>query len=90
MKLWLDDVRVAPESYIWIKTYKAFVKHIQEYGPPDFISFDHDLGGKKTGHDCAKWLVNQGVKLKEFKVHSANPIGKENIEKLLEAFNERG
>ncbi len=90
MKLWLDDVRTPPDNYIvWVKTYKEFVRFVETNGPPDMVSFDHDLGGKKTGYDCAKWLVNKGIKLKNFTVHSANPVGKENIIKLLEAFNER-
>lgn len=42
---------------------------------------------EKTGLDCAKWLVeyclNNDTKLPDYIVHSANPAGKENIEKYL-------
>ena len=45
---------------------------------------------EKTGFDTAKWLVdycmNNDVKLPNYQVHSANPVGKENIEKYLENF----
>ena len=45
---------------------------------------------EKTGFECAKWLteycMNKNQKLPEFYVHSANPIGKENINGLLESF----
>ena len=43
---------------------------------------------EKTGLDCAKFLVeycaDENVTLPEYLVHSANPAGKENIEKFLE------
>jgi hypothetical protein len=38
---------------------------------------------KKTGYDCAKWLVENDYKINYFKVHSMNPIGAINIETLL-------
>lgn len=43
--------------------------------------------GTKTGMDCAKWLVeyclDNKIKLPRWVVQSANPVGKENINKLL-------
>lgn len=57
---------------------------------PKVISFDHDLGDGKTGFDCAKWLIeycmDKNLELPTFYVHSMNPVGKENIEKLLMNF----
>lgn len=45
---------------------------------------------EKTGHDCAKWLVNYCLdhkkKLPLYNIQSANPVGKENIRSLLEQF----
>ena len=42
---------------------------------------------EKTGFDCAKWLVDwcleNSLKLPDFVVHSANPIGKQNIQSYL-------
>lgn len=42
---------------------------------------------EKTGFDCAKllvdWCLNNNCKLPDFIVHSANPIGKMNIESYL-------
>lgn len=72
-------------------------------GLPTFISFDHDLGeNQPTGHDFAKWLVdydlsnNGGVfDIRLYKngfqyyVHSQNPVGKANIEGLLEPYLDR-
>jgi hypothetical protein len=45
---------------------------------------------EKTGYDCAKWLVDYCIdnqaNLPDYLVHSANPIGKKNIESYLENF----
>lgn len=43
--------------------------------------------GTKTGYDCAKWMLNycidKGKPLPLFSSQSANPVGRENILKLL-------
>lgn len=93
IKLFLDDVRPVPSGYYLVTNYDQFVSFLKEHGLPIFISFDHDLGEAKTGYDCAKYLVEyclDHVKtLPDYKVHSQNPVGKENIEKLLENFKNR-
>lgn len=44
-----------------------------------------------TGYDCCKWLVDycidRNLPHPRYTVHSMNPIGKENIEKLIENYN---
>jgi hypothetical protein len=46
---------------------------------------------EKTGYDCAKWLVSycldHSLPLPKYNIQSANPIGKENIDKLLKQFS---
>ena len=64
-----------------------------------YFSFDHDLGledsewGEElTGHDCAWYLVELMDEMKtnpntiNYWVHSQNPVGKKNIESLLENY----
>jgi len=45
---------------------------------------------EKTGMDCAHWLVNycidNNVDLPQWKIQSANEVGKENIDKLLKNY----
>jgi hypothetical protein len=45
---------------------------------------------EKTGHDCAKWLVeyclDNNLKLPKWNVQSANPVGKDNINGILLSF----
>lgn len=51
------------------------------------ITLKYDEYREKTGHECAKWLVDwcleNKLKLPDFVVHSANPVGKKNIESYL-------
>jgi len=88
--LYLDDLRPTPEGFERVYDYEGFTEFITQNGLPDFISFDHDLGEGKTGYDCAKWLVeyclDNQLLFSDFSVHSQNPVGKENIEKLFENF----
>jgi hypothetical protein len=45
---------------------------------------------EKTGYDCAKWLCEycweNGLPIPEYNVHSANPVGRDNILQLLKNF----
>lgn len=47
----------------------------------------------KTGYDAAKWLCNycfeNGIPLPEWNVHSANPVGRDNIKGLLSNFGKK-
>lgn len=90
IKLYLDDLRPIPDEFIGVRSFTEFINYINQNGLPDFISFDHDLGLEESGFDCAKWLVNfcldNHKKLPEFFVHSQNPVGKKNIESLLNNF----
>lgn len=63
-------------------------KLLLKKGLPSFISFDNDLGLNPDGtlapdgYTATKWLVYEsGLDL--FKVHSANPVAKKQIESLL-------
>ena len=51
-------------------------------------TLDYDNIKEKTGFDCAKFLVeycmDENQPLPEYLVHSANPVGKKNIESYLE------
>ena len=100
MKLYLDDVRDLPdESFDLARSYDEAVNYVKQHGIPTFISFDHDLGVDEnekllpTGFDFAKSLVQMDMdniyKVPEnfsFNVHSANPVGKANIEGYLKNY----
>ncbi len=96
-KMYLDDIREPQEEYdVIVRSFDEATKYIQENGMPNFISFDHDLGLEidgtiaKSGYDFAKWLVELSLDGLlnfsadfSFNVHSANPVGKHNIEAIL-------
>lgn len=96
--LWLDDIRdprdpkwaIPNADPVWVKSHFEFITWIEENGLPDIISFDHDLGDGASGYDCAKDLVEYCFRfnkpLPEFRCHSANPVGRENILGLLNNF----
>jgi hypothetical protein len=94
MILWLDDLRSPPEDgWVWVKSYKEAIDAIiREF--PDFISFDHDLGEAKSGLDVAHFLINIDIETGamplwfDFQVHSANPVGRDNIQGLLKRYME--
>jgi hypothetical protein len=73
-----------------------------EHYTPDYFWDDYEQSKKfqawksknyteKTGMDCAKWLVeyclDNNKPLPEIFIHSANPVGADNIRHLLENFN---
>jgi hypothetical protein len=88
--LYLDDIRTPIMKY-WkvIRNYKDFVAYVNLYGLDSIeaVSLDHDLGEEgfteKTGYDAAKFLIDisieKEIKLPQIYVHSANPIGSNNI-----------
>lgn len=79
-------------DFIIVRDYETFVITLLQMGLPSFISFDNDLGLNKNGdiakdgYDCVKWLVYKSkldIRSIKFKVHSANPIAKVQIQSLL-------
>ena len=92
-KLYLDDERFpkTPGPWIIVRNFDEFTKTIEENGLPKIMSLDHDLGdGIPTGYDCLRWLVYEkefDLRNIEINVHSANSVGKENIEGLIASWN---
>ena len=97
MRMFLDDIRVPKNDYdVIVRSFEEAINFVKENGIPNFISFDHDLGCDeignilKSGYDFAKWLVDMDIeniyKFPDnftFDIHSANPIGKNNIKSIL-------
>ncbi len=96
-KIYLDDIRTpSNDDFIILRSHEEAVEYVKNNGIPQYISFDHDLGCDEKGNifpsgfDFAKYLVDMDIENKycflddfQFNVHSANPIGKKNIESLL-------
>lgn len=93
MKVWLDDVREAPEGWIHVRTPEEVIDLLRT-GTVKELSLDHDLGlasdeAERTGYDVLRWLeeaVATGAwpfPLPEIRVHSANPVGWRRMEQAI-------
>lgn len=94
MKLWLDDVRPAPESFIscweWVDTVnkaKNCIVWYEEHGHPiELLDLDHDLGYERQadGGDAIRlldWLEETGRNY-PIRIHSMNVVGRMNMEAI--------
>ena len=98
--LFLDDERFPSDEtsapfgdWVICRSTEEAKDTIIAYGIPKHISFDHDLGDNApTGYDLVKWLTENDMDNKfsidnlDYYVHSANPVGKKNIEGLLDNY----
>lgn len=104
MKIWLDDIRPAPDGYIWIKSVneaKEFILNCErKYADlftkekiydtsllARFWDIDHDAGDyAKDGGDYIEllnWLERTHRMNYTFKFHSSNPVGVENMRRIV-------
>ena len=97
MKLWIDDVRPAPEGYIRCKSVRKAKERIRYYegmeittGLPfykiELIDIDHDAGDYvDAGGDYIKlldWLEETGRSY-PIHIHSMNPVGVSNMRSII-------
>lgn len=90
-KLYLDDVRPCPVGFILATSSKEAVALVRELGMPEFMSLDHDLGNEDTTMAFLHGLVNdlEITHVPDYVVHSANPVGRDNIIVFLESYKRR-
>lgn len=96
-RLFIDDLR-EPVLTSWViaRTSAEAITLLETRGCPYQISFDHDLGGDDTAMAVVKRLIEMDLNAGgcfipsnfAFSVHSANPVGKENIAGLLNSYLE--
>lgn len=91
MKIFIDDERNPPsDDYVVVRSTNDAIEYIKNNGMPEFISFDHDLGGEDTTMIFLKRLMNEIWDGKsnppDYQIHSANPIGKLNIQSFMESW----
>lgn len=89
MKLWLDDIRPAPEGWIWCKGPYEAIGYLS-CNVVDEISFDHDLGDDTlSGYDVAckieGFAHRKDILPLRWAIHSANPIGRDRIRQAMES-----
>lgn len=90
MKIWLDDIRPAPEGYVWCKSVNIAKRTIESAEEPILlIDGDHDLGDYAyDGGDGIKlldWLaVNE--RFYPIRLHTMNPVGRENMLRMIRRY----
>jgi len=92
MRLWVDDLRPAPsEDAAWVHMVSSEAAIAQldwwrSYGVPvEEVSLDHDLGGDDTSMPVVDWMREHDCWPDEVTVHTANPVGRENLLRALNA-----
>lgn len=65
-----------------VRNYDAAIRCLSAH-KYDMVLFDHDLGPGKNGMDIAKWVVENIKEPFLYYVHSANAIGRINIDSLI-------
>lgn len=86
MKIWIDDVRPAPEGYYWAQSVndaKAAVILSERYNVIiELLDLDHDAGDfVKYGGDYIKILdwMEETSRNYPVRFHTANPVGRMNM-----------
>ena len=92
MKIWIDDVRPAPEGWAWRKSVnkaKGLISRFEMICPSqeiELIDIDHDAGDyANDGGDYIKlldWLEETGRNY-PIRIHSMNPVGRENMRAII-------
>ena len=99
MKIWIDDVRPAPEGYVWKKSVNSAIREIEacewdecEHGKIVFqnqielIDIDHDAGDYSSdGGDYIKLFdwLEKTGRNYPIRIHSMNPVGRENMRRII-------
>lgn len=99
MKIWVDDVRPAPDGYVWCQTTneaKHVIQHIfslyhihdtKNLPRIELLDLDHDAGDlARWGGDYIKildWLEKQGWNI-PIRLHTMNPVGRENMRAIIQ------
>jgi hypothetical protein len=80
-----DIIRTNRNSVHTARTYHEACMHLAE-NQYEMIFFDHDLGDGPNGKDVALHIAEKSYGPFEYYVHSANPVGRENIDCFLKQY----
>jgi hypothetical protein len=97
VKIWVDDVREPPDGWRWFTHSEdviAWLAYDLEWVHMGFepdtrvMSLDHDLGGDDTTRPIVLWMCENEFWPEEVYVHSANPVGVEWLEGMIERYKQ--
>lgn len=77
------------DGWWWAKNSKAAIDTMRYhwwYGDLEEVSLDHDLGGDDTTRPIVLWMIEKNVWPPKIHVHSANPVGVEWLNGMIERY----
>ena len=86
MRLWVDDIRVPPEGWVWAKTSQEAIDAYQSwlYSSSDryfeAIAFDHDLGEDDDSRRVLNYIVERDIWPDHIYFLTSNPVGRQWLE----------
>lgn len=96
MRIWVDDIRPAPEGYVWCKSMQEakdtvlmleLYATVNESYKVELIDLDHDAGDYAyDGGDYIKLLdwLEETERNYPIRIHSMNPVGVENMRRIIQ------
>jgi hypothetical protein len=94
MRVWLDDMRDAPEGWVHVRSPDEAITLLST-GEVIELSLDHDLGlfteeREDTGYDVLAWLERQVADGRlhppgTITVHSANPVARRRMSQAIKS-----
>lgn len=88
-KIWIDDVRPAPDGYSWVKTVNDAIQLLDDdiFHNIVLIDIDHDAGDYyNDGGDYIRvldYLEFIGRNDIAIHIHSMNPVGINNMKRII-------
>ena len=85
LRKYLNESADSTVVYIYHTAEEAIegIKNLDSF----YIDLDHDLGIGKSGYDIAKYIVENQLPCKGYRIHSMNPVGRQNIDQLLSHYH---
>jgi hypothetical protein len=88
MKIWVDDVRPAPEGYERARTTNIAIDYIRCYQQLiTLLDLDHDAGDYvEFGGDYIEvlnFMEENNIGYIPIRIHSQNPVGVENMRRII-------
>jgi hypothetical protein len=95
IKLWIDEVRPAPEGYMWCKSVNGAKHRIRrsceelisnpqlEYYKIELIDIGYNTKDFTSDGDLLDWLEQTGRNY-PIRIHSMNPVGVANMQRIIE------
>ena len=92
LKIWVDDVRPAPEGYVWLKS----VNEVKEYLADPYILCNYEIKLIDLDHDAGDYAKDGGDYIRildylelvgysgDLRIHSMNAVGKMNMRNIIQ------